>query len=121
MNRALFTSHCYLSWGFVAPYVMAVVHIAAVARTYFKGYSFEEANISYGGEHLNFPVADSLVVVKFETDLKRFDAGFSKTIYFPQVQDNHAFVLRLFNNKRQLEKCDRIFIRIASMLDFKIQ
>ncbi|GMP59651.1 hypothetical protein CsSME_00022858 [Camellia sinensis var. sinensis] len=26
MNRALFSTHCYLSWGFVAPYCMAVVH-----------------------------------------------------------------------------------------------
>ncbi|KAK9735725.1 hypothetical protein RND81_04G223000 [Saponaria officinalis] len=35
MNRALFTTHCYLSWGFVAPYVMAVIHVAAALRMCF--------------------------------------------------------------------------------------
>jgi hypothetical protein len=32
MNRALFTSHCYLSWGFCLPYFMAAVHIAVALR-----------------------------------------------------------------------------------------
>ncbi|KAL7168067.1 hypothetical protein ACSBR2_038498 [Camellia fascicularis] len=39
MNRALFSSHCYLSWGFVSPYIMAVIHVAAVVRIHSKGYS----------------------------------------------------------------------------------
>ncbi|XP_028054084.1 uncharacterized protein LOC114258320 isoform X2 [Camellia sinensis] len=39
MNRALFSSHCYLSWGFVSPYIMAVIHVAAVLRIHSKGYS----------------------------------------------------------------------------------
>ncbi|CAH2049690.1 unnamed protein product [Thlaspi arvense] len=38
MNRALFSTHCYLSWGFVAPYFMAVVHVAAALRIHSKGY-----------------------------------------------------------------------------------
>ncbi|KAL4180773.1 hypothetical protein AMTRI_Chr12g234100 [Amborella trichopoda] len=38
MNRALFSSHCYLSWGFVAPYVMALVHIAVALRARFGDY-----------------------------------------------------------------------------------
>ncbi|KAF3442971.1 hypothetical protein FNV43_RR16889 [Rhamnella rubrinervis] len=49
MNRALFTSHCYLSWGFVAPYVMGLVHITAALRIYIKGYSLEETMITSGG------------------------------------------------------------------------
>ncbi|CAN6470176.1 unnamed protein product [Victoria cruziana] len=36
MNKALFTSHCYLSWGFVMPYFMALFHIMAALRS---GYS----------------------------------------------------------------------------------
>ncbi|GFS41260.1 nucleotide-diphospho-sugar transferases superfamily protein [Actinidia rufa] len=42
MNRALFSSHCYLSWGFVAPYLMAVVHVAAALRVRSKGYSLDD-------------------------------------------------------------------------------
>ncbi|XVE98087.1 hypothetical protein REPUB_Repub03eG0075100 [Reevesia pubescens] len=42
MNRALFSTHCYLSWGFVAPYLMAMVHVAAALQIYIKGYSSEE-------------------------------------------------------------------------------
>ncbi|KAI4347059.1 hypothetical protein L6164_007908 [Bauhinia variegata] len=49
MNRALFTSHCYLSWGFVAPYVMALIHVAVALRFYFKGYSLEEMTFNSGG------------------------------------------------------------------------
>ncbi|KAL2500929.1 Nucleotide-diphospho-sugar transferase superfamily protein [Forsythia ovata] len=37
MNRALFSTHCYLSWGFVMPYVMAGIHVAAALRFYSKG------------------------------------------------------------------------------------
>ncbi|KAL0410598.1 UNVERIFIED_CONTAM: hypothetical protein Slati_3649500 [Sesamum latifolium] len=37
MNRALFSTHCYLSWGFVAPYLMSGIHVAAALRLYFKG------------------------------------------------------------------------------------
>ncbi|KAJ3678131.1 hypothetical protein LUZ60_001934 [Juncus effusus] len=32
MNKALFSSHCYLSWGFCLPYVMAAVHLAVLLR-----------------------------------------------------------------------------------------
>ncbi|KAL8040539.1 hypothetical protein ABFX02_10G105000 [Erythranthe guttata] len=49
MNRALFSFHCYASWGFVAPYIMAGVHVAAALRLYFKGYSFGEATLPCTG------------------------------------------------------------------------
>ncbi|XP_030952359.1 uncharacterized protein LOC115975635 isoform X1 [Quercus lobata] len=49
MNRALFTSHCYLSWGFVAPYIMSMIHITAALRIYIKGYSLEETSFTSGG------------------------------------------------------------------------
>ncbi|XP_059634896.1 uncharacterized protein LOC132277161 [Cornus florida] len=49
MNRALFSVHCYLSWGFVAPYIMAVIHVAAALRIHSKGYSLEETAFPFGG------------------------------------------------------------------------
>ncbi|KAL2927862.1 Ceramide glucosyltransferase 1 [Bienertia sinuspersici] len=49
MNRALFSVHCYFSWGFVAPYVMAVIHVAAAFRMRYKAHSIEEETILYGG------------------------------------------------------------------------
>ncbi|KAG8376063.1 hypothetical protein BUALT_Bualt09G0024600 [Buddleja alternifolia] len=49
MNRALFSTHCYLSWGFVAPYIMSGIHVAAALRLYSKGYSFDEAALPYTG------------------------------------------------------------------------
>jgi len=49
MNRALFTTHCYLSWGFVAPYVMSLIHITAALRVYIKGYSLEETTLTSAG------------------------------------------------------------------------
>ncbi|CAM8887245.1 unnamed protein product [Rhodiola kirilowii] len=41
MNRALFTVHCYLSWGFVAPFFMSFIHIAAALCNHSKGNSLE--------------------------------------------------------------------------------
>ncbi|KAM7512910.1 hypothetical protein LguiB_011785 [Lonicera macranthoides] len=38
MNRALFSVHTYLSWGFVAPYFMALIHVTAALRFHSKGY-----------------------------------------------------------------------------------
>ncbi|XP_052200408.1 uncharacterized protein LOC127806880 [Diospyros lotus] len=49
MNRALFSSHCYLSWGFVAPYFMAVIHVAAALRIHSKGYSLEDTGLTSRG------------------------------------------------------------------------
>lgn len=49
MNRALFSVHCYLSWGFVAPYCMAVIHIAAALQGQFKDHSLEEETFTCGG------------------------------------------------------------------------
>ncbi|XP_052183796.1 uncharacterized protein LOC127795877 isoform X3 [Diospyros lotus] len=49
MNRALFSSHCYLSWGFVAPYFMALVHVAAALRIHCKGHSLGDAALTSCG------------------------------------------------------------------------
>lgn len=50
MNRALFSVHCYLSWGFVAPYFMAMIHIAAALRLHFnKMHSVEDTSSISGG------------------------------------------------------------------------
>ncbi|XP_057507328.1 uncharacterized protein LOC130790315 [Actinidia eriantha] len=54
MNRALFSSHCYLSWGFVAPYIMAVVHVAAALRIHSKGHSLGDATLSSCGKNITF-------------------------------------------------------------------
>ncbi|KAL3825196.1 hypothetical protein ACJIZ3_021225 [Penstemon smallii] len=43
MNRALFSVHCYLSWGFITPYIMSAIHVASALRFYSKGYSLSEA------------------------------------------------------------------------------
>ncbi|XP_027925243.1 uncharacterized protein LOC114182552 [Vigna unguiculata] len=51
MNRALFAVHCYLSWSFVAPYCMAVIHVAAALRFNARGNSIEE--LSYSSIGLN--------------------------------------------------------------------
>ncbi|MCI94117.1 hypothetical protein A2U01_0115415, partial [Trifolium medium] len=48
MNRALFAVHCYLSWGFVSPYIMALVHVAAALQFRYKGYSVEEMDYTSG-------------------------------------------------------------------------
>ncbi|CAA3022104.1 Ceramide glucosyltransferase [Olea europaea subsp. europaea] len=42
MNRALFSVHCYFSWGFVMPYIMAGIHVAAALKFYSKGNSLGE-------------------------------------------------------------------------------
>ncbi|CAA6669556.1 unnamed protein product [Spirodela intermedia] len=49
MNRALFSSHCYLSWGFFCPYFMAAVHVAAALRARFSDYPFKESTSSSCG------------------------------------------------------------------------
>ncbi|XP_075509005.1 uncharacterized protein LOC142545617 isoform X1 [Primulina tabacum] len=49
MNRALFSTHCYLSWGFVTPYIMSAIHVAAALRFYSKGYSLGEATFPCSG------------------------------------------------------------------------
>ncbi|XP_072992451.1 uncharacterized protein [Typha latifolia] len=49
MNRALFSSHCYLSWGFVWPYFMAMIHLVAAIRAPFSGRLLKEASASSCG------------------------------------------------------------------------
>ncbi|XP_051132002.1 uncharacterized protein LOC127252048 [Andrographis paniculata] len=49
MNKALFSTHCYLSWGFVAPYIMSAIHVAAALRLFVEGYSFSEAALPHTG------------------------------------------------------------------------
>lgn len=53
MNRALFTSHCYLSWGFVSPYIMAGIHVAAALRHYLKENSLEGTAMTCNGEYIS--------------------------------------------------------------------
>ncbi|KAM0030783.1 putative ceramide glucosyltransferase, nucleotide-diphospho-sugar transferase [Helianthus debilis subsp. tardiflorus] len=52
MNRALFSVHCYLSWGFVSPYIMAMFHIAAALRFHFKDNLIEEPVLNPNGLRL---------------------------------------------------------------------
>uniref|UniRef100_A0ACD5XAJ1 Uncharacterized protein n=1 Tax=Avena sativa TaxID=4498 RepID=A0ACD5XAJ1_AVESA len=54
MNRALFGVHCYLSWGFVCPYVMALVHIATTLRAPYSGIVKEAAESSCGLKLVSF-------------------------------------------------------------------
>ncbi|XP_024960537.1 uncharacterized protein LOC112501113 [Cynara cardunculus var. scolymus] len=42
MNRALFSVHCYLSWGFVSPYIMAIFHLVAALGFRLKDNIAEE-------------------------------------------------------------------------------
>jgi len=74
MNRALFAVHCYLSWGFVAPYCMAVIHVAAALRFHARGNSLEEISYSSVGENTTFPLLLVLFHVQkkgyFSVDLK---------------------------------------------------
>ncbi|KAJ8768802.1 hypothetical protein K2173_023706 [Erythroxylum novogranatense] len=49
MNKGLFASHCYLSWGFVWPYLMSMTHVVAALCIYIRGYAQgETAFISNG-------------------------------------------------------------------------
>ncbi|KAG8054295.1 hypothetical protein GUJ93_ZPchr0001g29329 [Zizania palustris] len=48
MNRALFASHCYLSWGFVWPYIMALVHVVAALRAPYSEIVKDASNSSSG-------------------------------------------------------------------------
>jgi hypothetical protein len=48
MNRALFTSHCYLSWGFVWPYIMALVHVLTALRAPYSKIVKEASDSSWG-------------------------------------------------------------------------
>ncbi|XP_020221804.1 uncharacterized protein LOC109804398 [Cajanus cajan] len=65
MNRALFAVHCYLSWGFVAPYVMAAVHVAAALRFRAREYSLEEMNYSSVGLTMVWLLATCTLVALF--------------------------------------------------------
>ncbi|KAK8916318.1 hypothetical protein KSP39_PZI023168 [Platanthera zijinensis] len=48
MNRALFSSHIYLSWSFVVPYCMAVMHVGAALRAPYSNYPIKETTPSCG-------------------------------------------------------------------------
>uniref|UniRef100_A0A453G351 ceramide glucosyltransferase n=1 Tax=Aegilops tauschii subsp. strangulata TaxID=200361 RepID=A0A453G351_AEGTS len=54
MNRALFGVHFYLSWGFVCPYVMALVHIATTLRAPYSAIVKEAAGSSCGLKLVSF-------------------------------------------------------------------
>lgn len=48
MNRALFSSHIYLSWSFVVPYCMAVMHVGAALRAAYSNCPIKEVTSSCG-------------------------------------------------------------------------
>jgi len=49
MNRALFSVHCYLSWGFAVPYFMAIIHLAAAFRAQYSEHPLKDiATLSCG-------------------------------------------------------------------------
>ncbi|XP_042438716.1 uncharacterized protein LOC122024217 [Zingiber officinale] len=48
MNRALFSTHCYLSWGFAWPYFMALIHLLTAIRAPYNGSIFEASASSCG-------------------------------------------------------------------------
>ncbi|KAH9305930.1 hypothetical protein KI387_010334, partial [Taxus chinensis] len=43
MNRGLFIFHCYCSWGYVSPFIMAFFHLTAALRSTVSNYPFNEA------------------------------------------------------------------------------
>lgn len=55
MNRALFASHCYLSWGFVWPYIMALVHVMVALRAPYSEIVKDASNSSCG-QCMPFPL-----------------------------------------------------------------
>ncbi|OEL33636.1 hypothetical protein BAE44_0005344 [Dichanthelium oligosanthes] len=63
MNRALFTTHCYLSWGFVWPYIMALVHVLTALRAPYSKI-VKEASDSSWGQFISppLPILNFLVV-----------------------------------------------------------
>ncbi|KAK9142040.1 hypothetical protein Syun_011440 [Stephania yunnanensis] len=62
MNRALFTTHFYLSWGFVMPYFMAMIHIAAALRVGFRNVDSRDVPALSVGLTLAASLAVSTVV-----------------------------------------------------------
>ncbi|XP_057839155.1 uncharacterized protein LOC131049143 isoform X2 [Cryptomeria japonica] len=48
MNRGLFIFHCYCSWGYVSPFVMAFFHLIAAFRCTFSNYPFSESAVNTG-------------------------------------------------------------------------
>ncbi|XP_010526438.1 PREDICTED: uncharacterized protein LOC104804008 isoform X2 [Tarenaya hassleriana] len=57
MNRALFTTHCYLSWGLVTPYLMAVIHVTSALRIYINGHRLEDSSFASRGMMLVIALA----------------------------------------------------------------
>ncbi|KAL8137023.1 hypothetical protein V2J09_003024 [Rumex salicifolius] len=49
LNRALFCVHCSASWGYVAPYFMSVIHVAAALRIHYVEHTIEEAKFIVDG------------------------------------------------------------------------
>ncbi|KAG6770057.1 hypothetical protein POTOM_025724 [Populus tomentosa] len=68
MNRALFSSHCYLSWGFVVPYLMAMTHVAAALQIYIEGHAREETTFVSNGCNLSWKKVYNTRNKKLELD-----------------------------------------------------
>ncbi|KAM0868229.1 hypothetical protein ACQ4PT_041463 [Festuca glaucescens] len=73
MNRALFGVHCYLSWGFVCPYVMALVHIATTLRAPYSGIVKEAAESSCGLKLVSFLLVCTLTELVSMWNLTRVE------------------------------------------------
>ncbi|MED6194963.1 hypothetical protein PIB30_033576 [Stylosanthes scabra] len=94
MNRALFFVHCYLSWGFVAPFFMAAFHVAAALRVYMNGQSLEEITYVYAGVRLvGFLVVCTLLALFSMWNLTRIEVRLCN-ILSPEAPPLH---LRSYN------------------------
>ncbi|KAL6519143.1 hypothetical protein OROGR_018463 [Orobanche gracilis] len=80
MNRALFFTHFYLSWGFVAPYFMSGIHVAAAVRFYYKGYSADVAAFSFT------VVFIAMLVDNFLYPISAIRSHFSQSIDWSGIQ-----------------------------------
>lgn len=63
MNRALFFVHCYCSWGYVSPFIMAFFHLAAALRFLFSSYPYNEASIRSGLMHVGYLAACTVIEI----------------------------------------------------------
>ncbi|GAA0171948.1 glycosyltransferase [Lithospermum erythrorhizon] len=76
MNRALFFVHFYLSWGFVAPFLMSTIHVIACLRYYYKGYTLEDTTFISVGLSLTGGLAVCTIIELFSMwNLTRIEVG----------------------------------------------
>ncbi|KAL6585878.1 hypothetical protein OROMI_002522 [Orobanche minor] len=92
MNRALFFTHFYLSWGFVAPYFMSGIHVAAAVRFYYKGCSADAAAFPFTGSEILHEQANwmkvfiAMLVDNFLYPISAIRSHFSQSIDWSGIQ-----------------------------------